>query len=235
MFRYATNYVGIGHLLLICFIASISTSFTTALSVHPLTSAVLRVSYDGSLFHGWASNDGPNSPLPHDEYQPRRSGRSRRNRLRPSMKKGEVRTVQGTLKGALSKLYGNVPVDRIVVEGCSRTDKGVHSQNSLALIYCLIGGDGPLSIEGKRLPHPTSPEDESFKVLPFDSDLEHMISSLNRMLPPDVVVLNASPMPIKGSDDSSSSRPFHPSLDSQWKTYRYTLSVGEIRDPIRCR
>ena len=167
-------------------------STTLAFSSSParlLTSAVLRVSYDGSLFHGWsASNNNSNvtesvEPTP---YLSRRSGRSRRNKLRPSMKKGEVRSVEQSLKEALSRLYGNVDPETIVVEGCSRTDKGVHSKSSYALIYCLVDNSGEISIEGKRLPHPIAPDDRSFKELPFKSDLQQMLFALNKMLPPDV-------------------------------------------------
>ena len=208
------------------------TAVTTSFSSQPLTSAVLRVAYDGTLFHGWTASNNGNATIIPAVYQSRRSGRSRRNRHRPSMKQGEVRSVVSSVKSALSKLYGNVPMDRIVVEGSSRTDKGVHSNDSYALIYCLLDDDAPLSIEGKRLPHPISPRDESFKELPFKSDLKQMIFALNKMLPPDVRVHNASPMP---STIDSSMRPFHPSLDSQRKTYRYTFSVGEIHDPICCR
>jgi len=102
------------------------------------------------------------------------------------MKKNEVRSVEQALKGALSKLYGNVNPQTIVVEGCSRTDKGVHSKSSYALIYCLVDNAGEQSIEGKRLPHPVTPDDRSFKELPFKSDLQQMLFAINKMLPPDV-------------------------------------------------
>lgn len=205
-----------------------------ALSTQPsLTSAVLRITYDGTLLHGWtASNDGNSTIYNFSQSRSRRGGRSRRNRLRPSMKKGEIRSVVCSLKGALSKLYGNVPLERIIVEGASRTDKGVHSEDSYALIYCLPEDDSaPLSIGGKKVPHPRSPTDECFKELPFNANLQQMIFALNKMLPPDVRVHNASPMPVA----VDASRPFHPSLDSLRKTYQYTFSVGEIHDPIRCR
>lgn len=46
-------------------------------------------------------------------------------------------------------------------------------------------------------------------------------------------IRNSSPMPLR--KDDAEGRPFHPSLDSKGKTYRYTFSVGEIHDPIRNR
>ena len=202
-----------------------------AMSSQQLTSAVLKVSYDGTFFHGWSASNDKNITIAGGGNR-KRSGRSRRDRLRPSMRKGEIRSVEGSLKDALSKLYGNVPIDRIIVEGCSRTDKGVHSKNSCALIYCSLG-DGPLSIPGKRTPHPTSPHDESFKEIPFNSDLQKMVHALNKMMPPDVRITNASPMPTQRP--TILGRPFHPSLDSIQKTYRYMLSNGEIHDPIRSR
>jgi tRNA pseudouridine(38-40) synthase len=84
--------------------------------------------------------------------------------------------VQGVLQANLAKVYGKVPMERVVVEGCSRTDKGVHARFMVAQIYCLSeeatvaqkdDGDGvflddeassssslSLSIPGKRKPHP---------------------------------------------------------------------------------
>jgi len=150
---------------------------------------VLHVSYDGSLFHGWSAsnNKGNVTDSSSTAFEPSKSGRSRRHKLRPSMKKGDIRSVEQSLQGVLSKLYGNVSPKRIVVEGCSRTDKGVHSKGSYALVYCMIDEEsGSKSIEGKRLPHPTSPGDTSFKELPFKSDLQQMVFAMNKMLPPDV-------------------------------------------------
>jgi tRNA U38,U39,U40 pseudouridine synthase TruA len=208
----------------------------------PKTSAVLRVTYDGTLFHGWsASNDGSaTNGIP----KLNKRGRSRRNRNRPSVRKGEVRSVEGTLRYALSKLYGNVGVDRIIVEGCSRTDAGVSARHMIALIYCLYEDDGEeglnrgtLAIEGKRLPHPTSPTDEGFMPLPFKGDLSKMMYALNKMLPPDVRIRDTSSTPtINGTYESGERKvPFHPSLETVTKTYSYTFSVGDLHDPIRCR
>lgn len=204
-----------------------------------LTSAVLKVCYDGTLFHGWSASNHRNiDNLSHlksdvvDGPGTQRRTRSRRNKLRPSVRPGEVRSVEQCLKIALAKLYGNVPLNKIVVEGSSRTDKGVHSDSSYALVYCIGCDSGPFSIKGKRLPHPTSPFDEAFQELPFHSDLHKLILTLNKMLPPDVRVKNISPMPILHTGEY---KPFHPSLDSVQKTYRYTFSVGDIHDPIRCR
>jgi len=210
--------------------------FVSSFSHQPIpkyTSAVLQIAYDGTLFHGWsAGNDGFTGnppPFKADGNQPLTRGRSRRNRLRPSFRQGEIRSVEGVIKACLSKLYGNVPQDCIVVEGSSRTDKGVHAKGMIALIYCLLEGKGTQSIEGKQTPHPISPSDANFKELPFNSDLQKLLYTLNRMLPPDVRILNASYMPTYNFQNV----PFHPSLSSVAKTYRYTISVGDIFDPIR--
>jgi tRNA U38,U39,U40 pseudouridine synthase TruA len=155
------------------------------------TSAVIKVCYDGTLFHGWSASNNKKSITNVNKnaiQEPRnqKRTRSRRNKLRPSIKLGEVRSVEHSIQCALAKLYGNVPVDKIVVEGSSRTDKGVHSESSYALIYCIRDDAGPLSIQGKKLPHPRNPYDEAFQELPFKSDLQQLVSTLNKMLPPDV-------------------------------------------------
>ncbi len=256
-----------------------STSNTNQPPDLPTTSAVLRVTYDGTLFHGWTAgntnNNADDLSTRHSgvqSHQLNKRGRSRRNRNRPSIRKGEIRSVQNILRCALAKIYGNVGMDRIVVEGSSRTDAGVSARNMVALIYCLhdnyvvdsdedsdadadaeVGKDdhgkdqhpkhlqqytGTLAIEGKRLPHPISPYDEGFKPLPFKSDLKQMIYALNKMLPPDVRISDASYTPTKngGHDElSKPERPFHPSLDAISKTYSYTFSIGEVHDPIRSR
>eukprot|EP00557_Chaetoceros_sp_GSL56_P006068 CAMPEP_0176492050 /NCGR_PEP_ID=MMETSP0200_2-20121128/8765_1 /TAXON_ID=947934 /ORGANISM="Chaetoceros sp., Strain GSL56" /LENGTH=404 /DNA_ID=CAMNT_0017889533 /DNA_START=91 /DNA_END=1305 /DNA_ORIENTATION=+ len=216
-----------------------STTAVTALTVRPAyTSAVIKVCYDGTLFHGWSASNKKesvsdlNSNDILQEPKSQKRTRSRRNKFRPSIKVGEVRSVEQSIKSALAKLYGNVPMNKIVVEGSSRTDKGVHSVSSYALIYCISDYAGPLSIPGKKLPHPRNPYDEAFQELPFKSDMHHLVSALNKMLPPDVKVVDISPMP---TIRSGKNEPFHPSLDSVKKTYRYTFSLGAIHDPIRCR
>jgi tRNA pseudouridine38-40 synthase len=202
-------------------------------SAQKFTSAVLQIAYDGTLFHGWsAGNDGPierSTLIDKGASLPLKRGRSRRNKLRPSFKQGEIRSVEGVIKACLSKLYGNVPQDCIVVEGSSRTDKGVHAKGMIALIYCIVEGKGIQSIEGKQKPHPISPSDSSFRELPFNSDVQKLLYTLNKMLPPDVRIMNASYMPRYYFQNA----PFHPSLSSVAKTYRYTISVGDIFDPIR--
>ena len=110
-------------------------------------------------------------------------------------------------------------------------------------------------VKYSKLPHPTSPTDEDFKPLPFQSDIRKMIYALNKMLPPDVRIADASTMPTmnvdvtkRNHDDNYDkdennangierrlSFPFHPSLDSVSKTYSYTFSIGELYDPLQRR
>jgi len=234
-FHYTFNLAALFGIILSCITHALSPSSA-------YTSAVLRVVYDGTLFHGWSdANDGSIAILPNNgEARLNKRSRSRRNRLRPSVKMGEVRSVQGTLRFALSKLYGNVDVHNVIIEGCSRTDAGVSARHMIALIYCLKEVDkenknvATLSIKGKRIPHPSSPRDDEFKPLPFDSDLQKMVYALNKMLPPDVMIADASTMPTDSSDETHE-RPFHPSLDTISKTYSYTFSVGIAHDPLQCR
>ena len=181
-----------------------------------------------------------------------------------------MRSVEGVIAQSLAKVYGDVDIKRIQIEGCSRTDKGVHGQSMVALVYCLTeeaaqkameerqqqndisivskeshGADADADrttetrtrintsgIPGKRLPHPASPtDDSSFQRLPFNGDIDKLMFVMNRMLPPDVRISNIAPTPTKSSD----ALPFHPTLDARGKTYRYTLSIGHVHDPMRWR
>ena len=259
-----------------------------------LTSAVLNVSYDGGHFHGWSASNGgaaadtkaedaleyssrPNgaSFLPpihgQRQNQPHMAGRKRRRGKRiPGLGTTHVRSVEGVIATALAKVYGDVDIKQIQIEGCSRTDKGVHGQSMVALFYCLteeaarkvaeerqrqegeadqqqqekgvaietetetVAGSRTNSngIPGKRIPHPVSPtDDSSFQRLPFNGNVDKLMFVLNRMLPPDVRISNIAPTPAKSSDEL----PFHPTLDAREKTYRYTLSMGHVHDPMRWR
>ena len=130
-----------------------------------LTSAVINVTYDGGHFYGWsASNDGATSAssdvnnsedsleyssrpngasfLPpiygQRQNQPHLAGRKRRRGKRiPGLGTTQVRSVEGVIAQSLAKVYGDVDIKRIQIEGCSRTDKGVHGQSMVALVYCL--------------------------------------------------------------------------------------------------
>ena len=240
-----------------------------------LTSAVVRVAYDGGRFHGWsAANDGMSlreGVVPRNgdagagadvdvdvsdaryEYSSNpngadflgpvgRRGRGRRRGTRIPGAGTKVRSVEGQLRLLLAKLYGNVDPGRVQVEGCSRTDKGVHARSMVALFYCLAEGAGEEDeasaasrpIPGKRLPHPSSPTDASaFVPLPCGGDIDKIMFCLNRMLPPDVRVGGISPTPYKKGEGEA--LPFHPGLDAAEKTYRYTFSVGHMHDPTRWR
>lgn len=201
------------------------------------------------------------------QHQPHMAGRKRRRGKRiPGLGTTQVRSVEGVIAQALAKVYGDVDIKRIQIEGCSRTDKGVHGQSMVALVYCLTEEAAQKATEerqqqedsasreshdadtdadsttetsintsgipGKRLPHPASPtDDSSFQRLPFNGNIDKLMFVMNRMLPPDVRISNIAPTPTKSSDEV----PFHPTLDAKEKTYRYTLSIGHVHDPMRWR
>jgi len=182
-----------------------------------------------------------------------RKGSKSRRRRRGSRIPGitKVRSVEGMTKQFLAKLYGNVDPKRVQIEGCSRTDKGVHAKCLIALFYCLsedsaasvdITEMGPrsltdnksskASIPGKRMPHPTCQTDtSSFVPLPCGGDMDKITFCLNRMLPPDIRINSISPTPVK----NKKLRPFHPTLDASAKTYQYSFSIGHVHDPVRWR
>lgn len=221
----------------------------TESSSTPHTSALLRISYDGSRFTGWSSaNSGSNST---NQKLPLPSKRRRRRGVMGDIpeQQGFVRPVEGILRQSLAKIFGNVDPKRIVLEGCSRTDRGVHAQGMIAQVYCLqeevlevleeskVGEDANealyCSIPGKRKPHPISSTDSSyFEPMPMGGNLSRLVFALNRMRPPDVQVTGIAPTPSiildKKDDDSL---PFHPSLSCLCKTYEYRISVGAMHDP----
>lgn len=231
-----------------------------------LTTALLRISYDGSRFTGWsAGNDKaatnknhtktttvpPNDSIGSNALSTRKKPRRRRRR---SGRSPFVRSVQGVLQTNLAKLYGNVDPRRVVVEGCSRTDKGVHAVGMVAQFYCLSEEafsamapsgeqqqqqeqynypEGQPSIPGKRAPHPWNATDTSCFVPLRQKHLSQLAFALNRMVYPDMQVMAYAPTPT--SSTTTSKIPFHPTLAPSRKTYRYRFSVGTLHDPTQCR
>jgi tRNA pseudouridine38-40 synthase len=186
---------------------------------HPATTALLKISYDGGHFTGFYAGNS-------ECYADNEAATT-----------GYVRSVQNTIQDCLARLYGNLPV---VVEGCSRTDKGVHARALIAQFYCvdplLFDGSSDettmntFSIPGKRQPYPWNATDSTyFKPLP--SDLRTIQYKLNRMLPCDIRIVGIAPLPsLANSDDI-----FHPTLSCTFKTYEYTFSLGDVHDPTQWR
>jgi tRNA pseudouridine(38-40) synthase len=137
---------------------------------------------------------------------------------------GYVRSVQGVLQRCLAKLYGDIDVSQIIVEGCSRTDKGVHAVGMVAQIYCLSPfystaaaatssieknevpagtnsvhhcaiTQGQPSIPGKRRPHPWNATDNSPYFVPLPKPVPELVLALNRMLYPDIQIMAYAPVP----------------------------------------
>ncbi len=104
-------------------------------------------------------------------------------------------SVQGTLTRACSDLTG-APC---LVTGCSRTDAGVHARGFRATVEPEGGGSFPATLTAGRFP-----------------------SAVNTLLPPDISVLRAEPVP-----DG-----FHPRYSATGKTYKYMIADGPQRDPL---
>ena len=232
-----------------------------------LTNGILRLSYDGYRFTGWsAANTGGNNgqqqqkQSSHSQGLTRPKKKYRRRGAIGELKPGHVRSVEGVVRENLAKIYGNVDPQRVIVEGCSRTDKGVHAHGMVAQFYCLKEGileqmtqpnddtstlstinDIHCSIPGKRKPHPISSTDNSyFEPMPMGGNLSRIAFALNRMKPSDVQVTGIAPTPSLSSQekefddenpDEEQRLPFHPSLTAKSKTYCYRFSVGVIHDP----
>jgi tRNA pseudouridine38-40 synthase len=222
------------------------------------TTALLRVSYDGFHFSGWSSaNDDKNDdaapdpqPLPQFRVS---TGRRRRPTSSIAADPTKVRSVEGVLQRSLAKLYGNIDVDRVVVVGCSRTDKGVHALGMVAQIYAYAEPAAPSddtsanddsdekgvssvtlpqpSIPGKILPHPWHSLDPTPHFTPLPKPLPDLTLALNRMMYPEVQIMAYAAVPLI----PHATQPFHPSISARSKTYRYTFSVGPMHDPTQWR
>jgi len=216
-----------------------------SLSSTMATSVVLKIAYDGLHFYGWTAGNAYNNEEDDDEYRPipysslTLATRSRRRSYRrngmilsyeqqlPNRVNTNIRTVQKTFEKAFAKMYGDVPLHFITVEGCSRTDRGVSAKNLVAHVYCSK------TINNITTARPISPTDPNFETLPFRGDLQQIIYVLNRMIPMDVRVTDASYMP-----SSTEKSIFHPTLSAVSKTYQYKFSVpqpGNIYDPLQWR
>lgn len=199
-----------------------------------LTNCLLQISYDGSFFSGWSSGKASlndlNTPAASSNETPSPSRRRRRQ-------SNNIYSVQHVMQANLAKLYGNVDPSRIIVEGCSRTDKGVHATGMVAQIYCLKQTEIPAkdaslllcdqpAIPGRRLPHPWNTTDMSY-FEPVPMDLSRLAFALNRMY------FNVQVVAVAETPQVTTPLPFHPTLSSYNKTYRYYFSVGSLPDPIQ--
>lgn len=233
-----------------------------------LTTAILTCAYDGTYFRGWTAGNSESKQKAHvttkgnvkdnkgdnkaqgsqPPEKPRQSRRSRTlQRKGGGYRKGDgrVRTVDDTIRSTLAKVYGNVNPNQIKIECCSRTDAGVHATSLIAQFYCTKSSN--YSAQSQPMPmRPNSHDDTSFLPLPFHSDLSKLVFVLNRMLPPDVRVVAASPLPsvpsqsipIKGISNPSNTSvgdgtiAFHPTLHTVSKTYTYQFAIGHVHDPL---
>ena len=202
------------------------------------TTMILNVSYDGGRFTGWSAqnenvNNNNNNNNNNSSSVPTLSVRARRRSKETP--RGFVRSVEGVLRLHLARVMGDIDPDRVIIEACSRTDKGVHAQSMICQIYSLAEeyNTTDLSIPGKRIPHPRSTYDTS-SFLPITKNCTQLMSILNRMCAEDVKVRAIALTPTKSSE-TELLLPFHPTLDCSGKTYEYTISVGPIHDPTSWR
>ena len=192
---------------------------------------ILNITYDGSRFHGWsAANDKPSyskinihknsSSHTNQTYETRKSRRNKRGITIPTFKGGkipQIRSVEGVIQTNLAKLYGNVDPSQIKIEGCSRTDKGVHARSLIATFQCF----------DTKLQKNIDDNVQSLKEIPCNGDVGKIMFCLNRMLPPDVRIMGIYPLP--------KNHQFHPTIDALKKTYTYRFSIGTIHDPLKER
>lgn len=97
-----------------------------------------------------------------------------------------------TIEGSLTNVLEKILQHPITVQGASRTDKGVHAKNQVGNFF----------------------SEKTF-------DLGKLQSSMNRLLPPDIRVLE-----LKHVEEE-----FHPSLDAEKKQYLYQVCTRKILFP----
>lgn len=173
-------------------------------------SILLKIGYDGSHFSGWSAANK------------------------------SQRSVEGELQKRLAKILGNLSHECVIVEGCSRTDRGVHAEGMVAQAYAITPaameaarmGSCPFpnqpSVPGKRYPHPWNTTDSTECFVPIMASTTKIGFALNRMSGDDLRIFAVAPSPIQIGDV-----PFHPTIDARWKTYQYTIATGSLADPIR--
>ena len=187
---------------------AITSSDETTSSSQALTSAVLKIAYDGTHFRGWTGSTSTREPIDHKAATNEKSKQKQSRRSRTLQRKGSgfikgsggIRTVEQALRVTLAKLYGNVSPDNIMFDSCSRTDAGVHATSLVVQFYCLSRDRDDFVIDMASnntwaYLRPQSATDTNFLPLPFDSNLSKLVFVLNRMLPPDVRVIASSPAP----------------------------------------
>ena len=175
-----------------------------------LTTAVIKCAYDGTHFRGWTAgnsetkvkdNKAKSNTNKHNKSTQQQPNRRQSRRSRTLQRKGgsygynkgRIRTVDDTIRMALAKVYGDVNPKQIKIEACSRTDAGVHAESLVAQFYCIKNDKN--ATPSTSIQRPKSCNDTDYLPLPFDSSLSKLVYVLNRMLPPDVRIVCASPLP----------------------------------------
>jgi len=222
------------------------------------TTAVIKCAYDGTFFRGWTAgnsetkvkdNKAKSNTNKHNKSTQQQPNRRQSRRSRTLQRKGgsygynkgRIRTVDDTIRMALAKVYGDVNPKQIKIEACSRTDAGVHAESLVAQFYCIKNDKN--ATPSTSIQRPKSCNDTDYLPLPFDSSLSKLVYVLNRMLPPDVRIVCASPLPhvsssvpMRGTGNTKSDTSiasFHPTLHTISKTYKYQFAIGPVHDPIK--
>ncbi|MFI0435256.1 MAG: tRNA pseudouridine(38-40) synthase TruA [Parachlamydiaceae bacterium] len=98
-----------------------------------------------------------------------------------------------SIEETLQKVVEKITQESISLQAASRTDAGVHAEGQIV----------------------------NFHTLKHQRELNQFQSSLNSLLPKDIIVLEVKEMPLS----------FHPTLDSTGKEYRYFIDFGPTQLP----
>ncbi|KAL3907467.1 MAG: hypothetical protein SGILL_008863, partial [Bacillariaceae sp.] len=173
-----------------------------------------RVAYDGTGFCGFQLQGGRNDSIEEENKEKDDNSHAKTKHQRTSQ-----RTVQGELEQVLSRRFQRL----VKIVGAGRTDARVHVRGQAFHFDLYANEPGTLG--------ETATEEQPL----FLSKLE---SSMNSMLPSDVVVWNLqkAPAPVLKSGIGTQTKPawyvWSVMRDCDSKLYSYRLCIGDSMDPI---
>ncbi|MFO0857429.1 MAG: tRNA pseudouridine synthase A [Phycisphaerales bacterium] len=128
-----------------------------------------------------------------------------------------MRTVQHVVEQAVRAIVR----ERVVLDGASRTDSGVHAKGQVAAFTCSGGEANERTSERANEGEGGAGEVEASAHVgwPISRGTERLVRAINARLPADVLVTNAE---VVGDT-------FNPITDCTSKAYSYTLHTGPIR------
>lgn len=127
-----------------------------------------------------------------------------------------MRTVQHVVERAVRAIVR----ERVLLDGASRTDSGVHAKGQVAAFTCSGGGanEGGEECEGKEVVGADA-QPRSHTGWPVSRGTDRLVRAINARLPADVLITSAEVV----------SDAFNPITDCTSKAYSYSIHTGQVR------